>query len=108
MPVAVDVPVAVGVAVWIAQEAEVRTQPAGTASFRSRVEVGAYEICAWEPLPAIVQEASPDADGAEALNGNDVPSSGFATFTIVRKPLLGAKTQSEGSEFGSPRGSCRR
>ena len=40
MPVAVDVPVAVGVAVWIAQEAESSFQPAGTASFRSRVVVG--------------------------------------------------------------------
>ena len=40
IPVAVDVPVAVGVAVWITQAAESSTQPAGTASFRSRVVVG--------------------------------------------------------------------
>ena len=52
----------------------------------------------------IVQEVLSDSDCSEALNGNDVPSSGLATFTIVRKPLLGAKTQSEGSEFGSPEG----
>jgi hypothetical protein len=44
-PVDVDVPVDVAAAAWIAHEAESRAQPEGTASFRSRVLVGAKEIC---------------------------------------------------------------
>jgi hypothetical protein len=103
-PVAVDVPVAVGVAVWIAHEAESRSQPAGMSSFRSRVVVGAYEISWTEPLPVIVQLVSVVCDASDALKSNSCVVPAGATLTIVRKPLFGEKMQSDGSEFGSPDG----
>ena len=52
----------------------------------------------------MVQLVSPLRDGSELVNVNAVPSFGEATLTIVRNPLLGATTQSEGSELGSPEG----
>jgi hypothetical protein len=73
-------------------------------SLRSSVVVAAYEINCTEPLPVIVHEVSPPAEGADALNTKSVVSLGFAALTIVRNPLFGAKTQSDGSEFGSPEG----
>ena len=103
-PVAVSVPVAVGVPVWISHEAESSCHPSGTTSLMSSVVVAAYEIRSTEPLPVIVHEVSPPAEAAEALNTKSVESSGSATLTIVRKPLFGVKTQSDGSEFGWPEG----
>jgi hypothetical protein len=48
----------------------------------------------------IVQLEVAVADGSLELKTNGVPSFGLAALTIVRKPLFGAKTQSDGSEFG--------
>jgi hypothetical protein len=66
--------------------------------------VAAYDINGTEPLPVIVHEVSPLAEGADALNTKFVASLGFAFFTIVRNPEFGVKTQSDGSEFGWPDG----
>src|SRR3954465_7503849 len=103
-PVLVAVPVAVGDATSSVQEAESSCQPLGTASLRSSVVVGSKEIsCCW-PLPLIVQLVSPVVAAAEALKGKGVASFGVAFFTMVRKPTFGAKTQSDGSDPGTPEG----
>jgi hypothetical protein len=86
---------------WITHEAESSFHPLGTASFRSRVVVGAYGISVTEPLPLIVQLLTPFLEAAEALNVNAVVSLGFAVLTIVRKPLPGVTTQSNGLLFPS-------
>ena len=59
-----------------------------------------------EPLPLIVQLLTGGvvAEPADALKVNACVDPAGATLVIVRKPLFGAKTQSDGSEFGWPEG----
>ncbi len=61
----------------------------------------AYGISCSESLPLSVHVETPAVEAAVALKTNGVvPSSGFATLTIVRKPESGVTTQSEGSDPG--------
>jgi hypothetical protein len=98
-PVGVGVPLAVEG--WITQEAESSLNPPGTASFRSRVVVGAYGISDTDPLPLIVQVLASFVEAAEALNVNACVLPAGAFLTMVRKPLPGVTTQSKGLLFPS-------
>src|SRR6478609_5097298 len=97
-PVGVCVPVAAFAAFLRTHACGPSSQLSGTASVRSRLVVGAYGISDCDPLPLIVHCAWLSVDAPEALKTNGVPSFGFATFTIVRKPDPAVTTQSDGSE----------
>ena len=63
------------------------------------------EIKLTSPEPVIEKlEGGAGGVGRLVLKLKTVLSLGVATFLIVRKPLLGTKTQSAGAELGWPEG----